>query len=273
MINLLRKHLPLKFKHYVHVIEKCIQFEHLKSLRFINFDQIEIEAFYKKLQPFQSGFPLKRVGGNGDGGYLIPDLEIQWDAIISPGVGGSIAFESEVANQDTAVFLIDATVKPPRDLPRNFHFISKMLRSGNDDSDSTNLQELINDSRIKGKNLLLQMDIEGGEWEILLDASAELLEKFMMIVVELHNLEYLKERQRFVGLNLALDKLLKYHFVTHVHANNAGSFYFHRFKRYPKVVEVTLVRETAFKRGNLSEIPHELDRPSDQQIYNWQFSV
>jgi hypothetical protein len=273
MINLLRKYLPLKFKHYVHVIEKCIQFEHLKSLRFINFDQIEIEAFYKKLQPFESGFPLKRVGGKGDGGYLIPDMEIQWDAIISPGVGGSIAFESEVANQDTAVFLIDATVMPPRDLPRNFHFISKMLRSGNDDADSINLQELINDSRIKGKNLLLQMDIEGGEWEILSDASAEILKKFMMIVVELHNLEHLKEGQSFAGLNSALDKLLKYHFVTHVHANNAGSFYFHRFKRYPKVVEVTLVRETDFKRGNISEIPHELDKPSDQQIYNWKFSV
>lgn len=273
MIDLLRKHLPLKLKHYLHLLEKFIHFEHLKSILSVDVSQIDINAFYKKLEPFQSEFSLKRVGGNADGGYLIPDREIKWDAIISPGVGGSIAFESELANQDTAVLLIDGTIEPPTDLPKNFYFISKMLRTGQADNGSTNLQELITDSRIKGQNLLLQMDIEGGEWEILLDSTSETLQKFMMIVVEFHNLDYLKEQPDFIRFNSALDNLLKSHFVTHVHPNNAGSFYFHQFKLYPKVIEVTLVRKNDFMKGSLSEIPHELDIQSDPQIYNWKFSI
>ena len=273
MMNFLRQQLPLKFKYRIHLIEKFLDFQHVKSTLYSKRQAPNIETFYHRLQPFDSEFPLIRVGGARDGGYLLPDSRINWDAIVSPGVGGSIAFESELASPETQVFLIDGTIDPIENLPINFHFLPKMLVSGDADSSSINLAELIADSRIKGSNLLLQMDIEGSEWEIFASTSVEILDKFKIIVVELHDLDRLLDSAQYFKMVGVIDKILENHFVTHVHINNAGSFYFHKYKKYPKVVEVTLLKRNTFTQGLKSVIPHKLDKPSDLQIYDWKYTV
>ena len=49
------------------------------------------------LTPWDSGIPLVRVGGDGDGGYLLPDDLTDIASLFSPGVSQTWDFERHVA--------------------------------------------------------------------------------------------------------------------------------------------------------------------------------
>lgn len=50
----------------------------------------------KVLAPVNLGCPYVRIGGNGDGAYIIPDDLIGIKTCISPGVCNSKHFEDEI---------------------------------------------------------------------------------------------------------------------------------------------------------------------------------
>jgi hypothetical protein len=94
-----------------------------------------------------------------------------------------------------------------------------------------------------GDNLLLQMDIEGCEYEVIHSISEELLKKSRIIVVEFHNLHQLYNCNHFGYMSRALDKLLQHFEVCHVASNfTAGRF---RVGKYHKsrLLEVTFHRK------------------------------
>jgi hypothetical protein len=51
-------------------------------------------------------------------------------------------------------------------------------------------------------DLILQMDIEGAEWHVLLNVSRDTLRRFRIIVIELHDLERLMDKHAFVIIGL-----------------------------------------------------------------------
>ena len=62
-------------------------------------NQASLEDFFRKIHPIDSGHPLVRLGGEGDGGYLVPDDLDGIGACFSPGVSDVANFELAFANR------------------------------------------------------------------------------------------------------------------------------------------------------------------------------
>ncbi len=74
-----------------------------------------VAEFLSTIRPVETEHPLIRVGGDGDGGYLIPnDLE-GIAACFSPGVATTADFEAGMAARGIRCFLADASVEASAD--------------------------------------------------------------------------------------------------------------------------------------------------------------
>jgi hypothetical protein len=63
-----------------------------------------------RLRPQDCGKDLIRIGGDGDGGYLLPDDLQGIQHCFSPGVGAVADFESHLASLNIRSFLADYSV-------------------------------------------------------------------------------------------------------------------------------------------------------------------
>lgn len=109
-------------------------------------------------------------------------------------------------------------------------------------------------------DLILQMDIEGSEYEVIFDASYELLRRFRIIVVEFHRLEALLDRYGYILICSAFKKLLKDFLIVHIHPNNQTSVT--KFKDYmlPSEMEFTFLRRNRISSSSyVRSFPHPLD--------------
>ena len=111
-------------------------------------------------------------------------------------------------------------------------------------------------------DLLLQMDIEGYEYEVLAEVSSDLIERFRVIVVEFHDLHALLRGSStgFRRISDAFRKLLISHRCVHIHPNNVSSCLRFRDLTVPDVMEFTFARRDLVKDGEfVTAFPHSLD--------------
>jgi hypothetical protein len=110
-------------------------------------------------------------------------------------------------------------------------------------------------------DLILQMDIEGAEYEAIIGLKIEELKQFRIIVLELHNLANFKNQRLFDEYyRPALSKLTDAYDVVHAHANNCCGNWESRDITFPKVLELTFLRKD--RNGvskNFATTPHALD--------------
>jgi hypothetical protein len=214
----------------------------------------------RRLRPRSCAVPLIRVGGNGDGGYLIPDDLEGIEYCFSPGVSVTADFENQLAERNIRSFLADYSVEQPPILRPEFVFDRKFIGARNDEIFMTLdawKQKYLPDYH---GEMLLQMDIEGGEYEVFLNATTELLSSFRIIVVELHSLERLFDRFAFSIMQSCFDKLLSHFYVVHAHPNNCGGMLVHRDIGIPDVLELTLYNRSRGEPGAYrGDYPHALD--------------
>ena len=272
LLSKLRARLSLRQKFLLISTLKWLTVPHLRSFYSPTRreDYRAVENAFNMLQPYSTQYDEIRVGGDGDGGYVIPLVSQEWDVLISPGVGASSMFEMSIASPKTKVILIDANVPRPSGIPSNFEFINKLL--GVKDSQNTiTLDSIIAKYCKNEQRVILQMDIEGGEWSVLREATSKNLQKFQMIILELHNLENLLVDEFRDYYTNVLNKLSTTHFCSHFHVNNAGSFFFYRGKRFPQVVEVTLLNLNSFTPTQICTDSSNLDSVSDPAIFDWSF--
>ena len=85
----------------------------------------DIEDFIKKIFVHDLGYNLIRVGSNGDGGYLVPNILKQISYCFSPGVGGIVHFENDLQKRGIKCFLADCTVQDPSNKIEKYDFIKK----------------------------------------------------------------------------------------------------------------------------------------------------
>ncbi|MGA8739910.1 MAG: hypothetical protein WB561_01840, partial [Terracidiphilus sp.] len=106
-----------------------------------------------------------RFGGDGDGGYLVPDDLEGIEYCFSPGVSFLSKFENELADRNIKSFLADYSVDAPTIIRPEFTFDKKFL--GSWDRDKFITLASWKDQYLKGYSgdLILQMDIESAEWE------------------------------------------------------------------------------------------------------------
>ena len=129
------------------------------------------------------GHNLIRVGSDHDGGYLIPNILDQIESCFSPGVGKIYDFEKQLGEKKINIFLADGTIDKKNIQIDKFDFKNKKISSKNSKNEIT-LQNWIEDkSHENNKNLLLQMDIEGFEYEVISSTPSEYLELFKIIII------------------------------------------------------------------------------------------
>jgi hypothetical protein len=109
-------------------------------------------------------------------------------------------------------------------------------------------------------DLLLQMDIEGYEYEVIFNAPAELLSRFRIMVCEFHWLEMMWSKPFLRILSRAFDKIHQTHTCVHIHPNNFRAGMKHRGIDIPSLLEFTFLRNDRVKSPRpATSFPHPLD--------------
>lgn len=218
---------------------------------------LEIIEVLKKLRAVPSQIAFQRIGGDEDGGYVLPILERNYDFCLSPGVGPVSSLEEHLEKIGIPVLMLDASVDGPAAPLDQSVFIKKFLGvvDNNEVITLASSLKLLRQQFRLGTDArgLLQMDIEGSEYSCLLSSSKEILESFSVISIELHGLDkvVLPEFRRI--LDDTMSKLLDTHEVVHLHANNCCGTVKIGGLSLPRVLEMTLLlktsMETDFKKG------------------------
>jgi len=222
-----------------------------------------VRALIQRLRPVKFEGDLIRLGGDNDGGYLIPDDLEGLDFCFSPGVSDNSSFEEYCANQGMEVFLADASVDGPAASHPKFNFEKKFLGAVSKGNFMT-LDKWFNDKAglFKGDGIL-QMDIEGFEYEVLLGLSEEVLKRFRIVVLEIHNVHLLWSEPLFALYGAALEKLLETHACVHAHGNNCHPVVTRAGIDLPMTMELTfLSRDRVVLKEFVSKLPHPLDQPN-----------
>ena len=219
------------------------------------------KKIFNKLKIFDTGHKLIRIGPDTDGGYVLPDILDEIEYCYSPGVGHTSEFEKQISQKNIKCFLADYNVEKPADSSFKFNFLKKNLNSFTDEKNIT-LDEWVKTNTKDNSNLLLQMDIEGSEIDVILNASIDTLLKFKILLIEFHDFDFLKTMFGIRILNNVFDKLNKNFTVCHIHPNNCCGYT--RFSNYkvPKVMEFTFIRNDLIIKKNkiVNNLPLKIDK-------------
>ena len=223
-------------------------------------DKNKLQSLLNTLKPISCGKELIRLGPEGDGGYLVPDDLAGIKACFSPGVDCISGFESDCANMGMNVFLADNSVEKPPESHELFQFTKKYLGVTTNDNFMT-LDDWVESSMPESQDeLLLQIDIEGSEYEVFLGASDQLLKRFRIIVVEFHQLDQLWNAPFFNLTSRVFDKLLQTHSCVHNHPNNCCGSIKKGNIEIPLVTELTFLRNDRVNNSSfINTFPHPLD--------------
>ena len=221
-------------------------------------------SLINKLKPVKTQIELMRVGSNQDGGYLIPDDIEGISACFSPGVEHTSTFEKDLFDSfGINSHLADYSVDGPPEYFNPLSFTKKFLGAINNDVYMTL------DSWVKSTpeyesigDLLLQMDIEFGEYTTLLATSEEILKRFRIIVIEVHHIDKWGHPSFFNIAESFFDKLLQHFHVVHAHPNNYGTVVNVSGVELPETIEFTLLAKNRCNvSGFVDTFPDELDMP------------
>jgi hypothetical protein len=225
-----------------------------------------VDGLIRALRPIDSGVSLIRLGPERDGGYLVPDDLDGIAYAFSPGVSTESGFEAALGDRGIRVFLADFSVDRPAEPHPKFVFDKKFVGALSDETFMT-LDEWKN-AHIPDYtgDLLLQMDIEGAEFESLLGASPALLAQFRIMVIEFHYLQDFWNRPVFELVSRVFRKLLLTHSVVHIHPNNCCGSVKSRGLEIPRVAEFTFYRHDRLRRRDPARLfPHPLDRDNTRK--------
>jgi len=206
---------------------------------------------------------LIRIGGSGDGAYLLPDNLSGIDACFSPGVSTMVNFELQLA-ADFGIpsYLCDASVDGEQlQLNPERQFFSRKWLGSFDGDDTQSLDQwVLGSNHADSQNLLLQMDIEGAEYRSLLSVSDSVLARFRIVVIEFHLLPFLQS-SRFLNSSFlpVMHKLLRRFDCVHAHANNCLPLVALAGYEVPQVIELSFYRKAENQGPRRPWSAHPLD--------------
>ena len=218
-----------------------------------------VDKFITSIRPLQTEIDLVRIGGEKDGGYLVPNDFQGIEGCFSPGVGNSISFEEELAQLGIQSYLVDYSVY---ELPSKNNKITfeRNFLGYSDEPHFITLSQWINKYQPNSNNLILQMDVEGAEYEILQKCTISDLKRFRFMVIEFHSFHKIIYKREFVEIKKSLDRILNEFYVVHAHINNGDESFNWHSDFIPKTLELTFIRKDRVKKVTKhATIPHSLD--------------
>jgi hypothetical protein len=225
-----------------------------------------IKSVAELLRPVASSSELIRIGGTGDGGYLVPDDLLGISACFSPGIANNVSFEKELAGLGISSYMADHSVDGPPEDSEKFDFEKLYLNTESDGVMNIRLKDWVELKAKEPGDLILQMDIEGSEWEVLMDTPMETLSRFRLIVIEFHRLDQmLTSHTDFEVVKSVFTRLRQQFSPVHLHANNCFPALSYQGLSIPRVLEVTFLRNDRLTQTGTRyepQIPHPLDEPN-----------
>lgn len=223
----------------------------------------QVKELIKELRPIKTKYDLIRIGGNNDGGYLLPNDLSGVSTCFSPGVDVTASFETDLCKRGIGSHLADGSVDGA---PSNFtplSFTKKYLDGVNTNGYMTLEFWVKREAPLTG-DLILQMDIEGGEYTTILATPIDILRRFRIIAIEIHDThEWFNNSIAWGVAQTFFTKLLQDFHVVHNHPNNNCQFLQADDLFMPTVFELTLLRkDRAAPKGFCDQFPHPLDQPN-----------
>jgi len=225
--------------------------------------QQDLQSLLASLRPMTPEQGFIRIGPDGNGGYVVPNNLDGIQASYSPGVSTECRFDKACADMGMAVFMADQSVHGPPEEHANFHFTKKFIGA------LTNQEFMTLDTWVESTgrqltgDLMLQIDIEGAEYEVFIGASDRLMNRFKIIIAEFHRLDQLFSKPYFGLASKAFEKLLQTHTCVHIHPNNCRATQKQGSIEIPPVAEFTFLRKDCVgKAVPADQFPHPLDHDS-----------
>lgn len=245
-----------------------MRFRDWVSERFQKFDHVLVPSvpldkfskFVQSIVPIDNGHNMILVGPPTDGSYFFPDDLIGVELNISPGVGQTFQFEDALLrDHGVRSIMLDASLDKAINLPKEIKFVKKFVVPINQSDSGISLSELI--SLHLNYELMLQMDIEGAEYEILKYINPKDLLRFRIMAIEFHDMELWIQNAFFRRtVEPIFDKLLEHFDVVYSRANNTNHTFYYKGYFIPSALEMTFHRKDRllFKNG-YRKLPSDLD--------------
>ena len=222
----------------------------------------DILNLIKPMQPI--GHKKCRIGNNGDGGYVMlppKDDEICY----SFGIGDHAFWDLDMANRGLKVFQFDGTIQKSPSVHPNIVFYKQNISAVADPAANTvNIEQILymldhNDR----SDIILQIDIEGAEWDFFDIINPKLINKFSQIIIEFHNLANFSQDR--YDQHLKVLKLINAtHQSIHCHFNNFSVYYVNPEFSISNTLEVSYARRSDYTFApDYSAYPSEMDFPCD----------
>ncbi len=222
-------------------------------------------SFLDTIHPIESGKKLVRIGGNSDGGYLIPDDLEGIETCFSPGVANVSEFENDLVKRGIKCYCADGSVNGINLENSSGIFFTKKHLGIVDSNDTMTLDAWVLTNSNNKNDAILQMDIENAEYAVLIDTSNQTLLKFRIMVIEFHSIHSWINAQEFKYIKDIFEKILKNFYVVHIHPNNCDKPLKYKDIFLPGALEITFLRKDRFPDTEMKKIynfPHPLDRPN-----------
>ena len=169
-------------------------------------------------------------------------------------------FERDLLSKGVPSFLADHSVEHPPLTHPLIHFERKHIGTRNDEK-HMRFDTWVHERSPPEGDLILQMDIEGAEYVVILDTDYRTLERFRIIVVEFHFLDRLFDRFAGKVISEVFTKLCKSFVVVHIHPNNRCGSIQSGGIEIPACMEFTFLRADRVRQIKPATVfPHPLDR-------------
>lgn len=208
------------------------------------------------------GLNMVRIGGANDGGYVMLDPGRDGVAL-SLGVSLKSPWDLEMAERDYKVYQYDGTIENHPDEHPNLLFTKANIGVGSDLPEGwLSISDVIAQRIPQGKEAILQIDIEGHEWDVFEAMRVEDFKAFKQIIVEFHGVR--PDVAAFARYLSVMRKIDTTHAPVHLHFNNySGTYWFPDHTYGVTSLEVSYVRRDPGLDFSPSEhsFPCALDEP------------
>jgi hypothetical protein len=215
-------------------------------------DALRIVDFLKVAE--LAGSEVANFGSAQDGGYLLINDIAPKSILISGGIETNNDFEYQLGNLGCKVIQIDYSVNEAPLKHENLEFLKKKIVAISKNRNEIDLDSLVNEHfeafNDKKNRRILKLDIEGSEWEALLNFKS--IHLFDQIVLELHYFQRCLDKEFREMVIEVLGKIHTSHQSIHISGNNCCGFTILGGVPIPNVIEVTFVSRDrySFKKVN-----------------------
>ena len=235
----------------------------IQIVRVLPEDLENLKVFFKRIAPVSTNHKLIRLGNDNDGGYLVPDDLAGVKTCFSPGVSSTADFELDLTKREIKCYLADYSVESAPIDNSLISFEKKFLGIENSSATMTLTGWIDRNAEREDNDLILQMDIEGAEYDVLIETPIDVLDRFRILIIEFHRVDQILNPMGFKLINGVFTKLLNSFRIVHIHANNDSESVNYREFSIPPVLEFTFLRTDRISSfAPTKSFPHELDRPN-----------